>query len=420
MTIIHHASQLITLRGGPRRGNHLSDLAIIEQGAVLFRNGLIEQVGTSEELLQAYPNEERIDADNRVVMPGFVDPHTHVAWAGDRSHEFTLRQLGKPYMEILAAGGGILSTVNATRNTSLFDLMEQTRRRTARMFSYGTTTAEVKTGYGLDSTTELRQLEVIVKLNAEGPLEMIPTYMGAHAFPVEFKDNPQGYVDLICNQVLQNVKTWWENNQPGKRLPFVDVFCERGAFSLEQTRQIFIAATQLGFTLTIHADEFENLGGAALAVEFGAASANHLVKTSSAEIASLAKSNTVAVSLPGTPFGLAGSQYTPARDIIQADGLFALASDCNPGASWNENMQFIIALACRYMKITPAEAISAATINAAAALRMDAKIGSLEVGKQADMLILTESNYQMLGYRYGTNLVSKIIKKGQEYPIQSC
>jgi imidazolonepropionase len=235
--------------------------------------------------------------------------------------------------------------------------------------------------------------------------------------PPEYKDNPQGYVDEITNTTLPMLKEWWGTHAPNKPLPFVDVFCETKAFTLEQSRQILTLAGSLGFPLKIHADEFDNLGGAKLAAELNAASADHLIVTSDADIEALAKSETVAVALPCTPFGLAESHYTPAKKFLDANAILALATDCNPGTSWNESMQFAIALACRYMKLTPAQAIAAATINAAHAIRRADVIGSLEVGKQADMLILSVSDYRQVGYRYGTNLVKQVIKRGQIYSV---
>ena len=285
------------------------------------------------------------------------------------------------------------------------------------MFSHGTTTAEAKTGYGLRASTELRLLKALLALDDESPVDIVPTFLGAHAIAPEFKDNPQGYVDEVTNTMLPMLMEWWETHAPRQPLPFVDVFCENKAFDLEQSRQVLSKAKSLGFPLKIHADEFDNLGGASLAVELGAASADHLVKTSDADIAALGKSETVAVSLPCTPFGLAECHYTPARKLIEADAIFALATDCNPGTTWNESMQFVIALACRSMKLTPAEAIAATTINSAHAIRRADTIGSIEVGKQADMLILSVSDYRQLGYRYGTNLVKQVIKRGRVYSV---
>jgi imidazolonepropionase len=410
--LLHSASQLLTIAGPPQRGRDLGRLGIIPHGAVLIHDGTIQAVGTTNELRHAYPHEENLDAAGRVVMPGFVDPHTHLLWVGDRAAEFEMRLEGKTYMEILAAGGGILSTVRLTRQASLQQLLDETRPRLRDMLAHGTTTAEAKTGYGLQTETELRMLQALLLLDTEGPIDIVPTFLGAHAVPPEYKDNPDGYTDLLCSEMLPMIHRWWDKHVPSRPLPFVDVFCETGAFSLEQARRILVAAQALGFPLKIHADEFDNLGGASLAVELGATSADHLVKTSPADIACLATSNTVAVALPCTPFGLAEHDYTPARAILEAGGLLALATDLNPGTAWGGNMQFAITLACRYMRLTPAQAIVAATLNAAAAINRANTIGSLEPGKQADLLFLNVADYRQLGYRFGTNLVQTVIKRG--------
>lgn len=287
------------------------------------------------------------------------------------------------------------------------------------MFRNGTTTAEVKTGYGLETGAELVQLKAIRELDHEGPLELAPTFLGAHAVPPEYSGNVEGYVDLLVAKMIPAVIAWWQENCPAEPLPFVDVFCEKGVFDLEQTRRILSCAKDQGFPLKLHVDEFENLGGASLAAEMSAASADHLVKTSGEDIRNLAQSDTVAVALPCTPFGLGDPHYTPAKEIIAAGGLLALASDINPGTAWCGNMQFVIALACRAMGLTPSQAIAAATINAAAAIRRADRIGTLEPGKQADLLILSTDDYRDLAYRFGGNLIQTVIKKGVIYPSAS-
>ena len=410
--LLHSASQLLTITGAPQRGHDLGRLGIIPDGAVLFRDGKILAVGTTGDLRQAYPHEETLDAIGHVVMPGFVDSHTHLLWVGDRAAEFEMRLEGKTYLEILAAGGGILSTVRLTRQASLQMLLDETRPRLREMLAHGTTTAEAKTGYGLQTETELRMLQALVLLDAEGPLDIAPTFLGAHAIPPEYKDNPDGYTEHLCSDMLPAIRRWWDGHLPSRPLPFVDVFCETGVFSLEQSRQILETARSLGFPLKIHADEFDNLGGASLAAGLGAVSADHLVKTSPTDISALARSGTVAVALPCTPFGLAEGEYTPAQAILEAGGLLALATDLNPGTAWGGDMQFTIALACRYLRLTPAQAIVAATLNAAAAINRADTIGSLEPGKQADLLILKVSDYRHLGYRFATNLVQTVIKRG--------
>jgi imidazolonepropionase len=415
--LIHSASQLLTLAGGPQRGNQLGTLGIIQNGAVLIRNGVILETGPSDFLLIKYPEESRLDAVNKVVMPGFVDPHTHLIFAGDRAREFEMRLQGMTYMQILAAGGGILSTVTATRSASGEELTAQLKKRARMILRFGTTTCEVKTGYGLTPESELLQLQFIAKYQDTFSPDLMPTFLGAHAVPPEYKDDAWGYTNLIKTRMLPEILKHWKVECPGKPLPFVDVFCERGAFDLEQSRSILETAKSLGFPLKIHADEFENLGGATLASQLGAVSADHLVKTSASDIAALAASSTIAVSLPCTPFGLGEMEYSPARAIIEAGGMLALASDFNPGTAWCGNMQFVIALACRYMKLTPAEAIAAATINAAAAIQSDSVIGSIEPGKKAHLLILNVDDYRQLGYQFGGNFVRSVIK--DEYIIEN-
>lgn len=412
--LIHSASQILTLAGGPQRGETLGDLGLIPDGAVLIRSGKILETGPSGEMIKKFPDEEKWDAQGRVLMPGFVDPHTHVVWAGDRADEFESRLAGKRYMEILEEGGGILSTVRATRQASLESLKDQTRSRIRTMFAHGTTTLESKSGYGLDEETEHKMLRALLELDQEEVPDLVLTYLGAHAVPPEFEGDTQEYTVQLCEILLPALASWW-SEQTDRPLPFVDVFCEKGVFNLQQSRQILEKAISLGFPIKIHADEFENLGGASLAAELGAASADHLVVTSDQDIEALGKSSTVAVGLPCTPFGLGEHDYTPAKKILEAGGILAIATDINPGTAWCENMQFAIALACRYMKLTPAQAIAAATINAAAAIGMENKVGSIEPGKQADLIILDIPDYRQLGYRFGSNLVDVVIKKGKFY-----
>ena len=411
--LIHSAAQLVTLTAQPQRGSRMGELNIIPDGAVLIEGESIAAVGPSRELLERYPHEERYDAGGRAVIPGFVDPHTHLIWAGNRAAEFEMRLEGKSYMEIMAAGGGIQSTVNATRAAAPADLLAQTRARAREIFALGTTTAEAKTGYGLEWESELKEMQMLLELGRQGPLEIWPTFLPAHAVPSEYAGRADAYVALICDRMLPELKAWWAANAAGRPLPFVDVFCEKGAFSLEQTRRIFESAQNLGYPLKVHADEFENLGGARLAMQMGAASADHLVKTSPEEIALFGQSPTAAVALPCTPFGLHEEDYTPAKAIIENDGLLALASDLNPGTAWCGNMQFVIALACRAMRLTPAQALAAATINAAAAIRREDALGSIHPGKQADLLVLAVDDYRHLAYRFGGSLVQDIFKKGK-------
>lgn len=408
--LIHSAAQLLTLAGGPQRGHALGALHIIKDGAVAITQNQITAVGVTADLKTNYAPRTTLNASGQVVLPGFVDPHTHAIWMGDRAAEFEMRLAGKSYMEIMNAGGGIMSTVRQTRAASVEQLMDAARPRLQRMLAHGTTTMEVKTGYGLETQAELRALEAIARLNAEGPWTLAPTFIGAHAIPAEYQGRADAYVDLVVEEMLPAVA---HDQSSITNKIFCDVFCEEGAFTVAQSRRILERAKELGFGLKIHADEFVGLGGTKLAVDMGAASADHVVYTPDDDIAALGQGETVAVGLPGTPFGLAQPDYTPAQKILAANGLLAIASDLNPGTTWCESMQMIIALACRYMTLTPAQAIVAATLNAARAIHLDHAVGSLEVGKRADLIILDAPDYRHLGYRYGANLVKTVIKSGQ-------
>jgi imidazolonepropionase len=414
--ILHSAGQLCVVpgHGGPQRGAALGDLAVIEDGALAVRDGRIIDVGSTSELRRRYSAMQEVDAGGRCIVPGFVDPHTHIPWYGDRAHEFEQRLAGATYMEIMAAGGGIMSTVRQTRQAGLDELVADNLSRLERMLRYGTTSAEAKTGYGLETGAELKQLDAIMALNAQQPVELTPTFMPAHAVPSEYDGRADAYVDLVIKEMLPAGAGWMRRHNLSL---FCDVFCEDGAFDLSQSRRILEAAAALGYGLKIHADEFAGLGGTALAVELGATSADHLVRTPDSDIEALGQGRTVAVALPGTPFGLtrwdAPQAYTPARRILAAGGALALATDCNPGTSWCESMQMVIALACRMLGLTQAQALAAATVNAAYAIGRGDEVGSLEVGKQADALILDTVDYRRLGYQFGGNLVKTVIKNGR-------
>lgn len=411
--IIHSASQILRLTDTPQRGEGLGQLNLISDGALAISGEEIAGVGTTGEILNSFDSEQVIDASGRTVLPGLVDPHTHLLWVGDRSSEFELRIAGATYMEIMAAGGGISSTVRHTRNATVEEMLAEAAPRARRMLIHGTTTAEVKSGYGLDTDAEIRMLDAATRLDMVQAIELIPTFLGAHAIPDEYAGDSQGYTDKVDGEMLPMLKSWWLENHPDRKLPFVDVFCEEGAFTLDQSEQILTSARRLGFPLKIHADEFAALGGTGLAVRLGAVSADHLVHTPADEINALGRSDTVAVALPNTPFGLAEQDFTPAEKFLAAGAILALASDLNPGTAWCESMQFVIALACRYMGLSPAQAIAASTINAAAAIQMDSRIGSLHTGKQADLILIDADDYRHLGYRFGTNLVSTVVKKGK-------
>ncbi|MEW5986813.1 MAG: imidazolonepropionase [Chloroflexota bacterium] len=413
--LLHSAGQLCVVPGdgGPQRGRGLGRLGIIADGAVAAQDGRIVAVGPTADLRARYTAALELDAGGRCVTPGFVDPHTHLPWYGDRANEFEQRLAGASYMTIMAAGGGIMSTVRQTRQASLDELVADNLPRLRRMLQHGTTSAEAKTGYGLETAAELKQLEAILALNQKQPVELTPTFLPAHAVPAEFSGRTDDYVALVIDEMLPAAAAWM--GQHGFTL-FCDVFCEEGAFDLAQSRRVLQAAAGLGFRLKIHADEFVGLGGTALAVELGAVSADHLVQTPPADIHALGQGQTIAIALPGTPFGLtrwdAPQAYTPARQILAAGGALALATDCNPGTCWCESMQMVMALAGRYLGLTQAQALVAATLNAAYAIGRGHEIGSLEVGKQADMVVLEAADYRQLGYRFGTNLVRVVVKRG--------
>jgi imidazolonepropionase len=411
--LVHSARQLATPSGGPQRGRDLGRLTALEDAAVAIDGGRILAVGETAPLRRRYTGVQELDASGRTIVPGFVDCHTHAVWAGDRAAEFEMRLEGRSYMEILASGGGIMSTVRATRAASAHQLRVETRARLERMLASGTTTAEVKTGYGLDLPTELGLLQAILDLDAAGPPQLIPTFLGAHAVPEEYRGRTPEYVNLICETMLPAVRTWWSGHAAARPLPFVDVFCEEGVFDLDQSRRILSTARALGFPLKIHADEFVALGGTRVAVELGARSADHLLHTPPEEVAMLAGSDTVAVALPATPFGLGETARPPVKALLEAGGILAIATDLNPGTAWCESMPFAIALACRSLALTPAQALAAATINGAAALDMHDRKGSLEPGKDADLLILDAPDYRHLAYRFGTNLVTRVIQGGR-------
>ena len=421
--LIHNARQLLTIASpASKTGPAMSDLGLIEDGALAIKEGRIALVGKSKEVRAQVEAKEELNAFGRVVTPGFVDPHTHLVFAGSRVDEFEMRLKGATYLEIMAAGGGIMSTVRATRQASLEELVAQSRRRLDRVLAYGTTTAEVKTGYGLTFEDEIKMQAAIAFLDKEHLIDLVPTFLGAHAVPTEYAGRSDDYIDLVIQKILPPIAQPGQigfHAEDGRRftvrpqVPFCDVFCDEGAFTLAQSRRVLEAAKAWGLGLKIHADEFKTLGGAALAAELGATSADHLISTPEEELRLLAEAETIAVLLPGTPFGLGEERYAPARRMIELGLPVALGTDLNPGTCWCESMQFVIALAARKMGMTSAEAIVASTLNAAYALGKGAEVGSLEVGKKADILILDTSDYRDLAYRFGGNLVARVFKGGQ-------
>jgi imidazolonepropionase len=411
--IVDNVSQLCSIpahNGGPQRGLALGDLGIIENAAIAVHEGRIVAAGLRDSVLDSYKATYLLNAEGRIVTPGFVDPHTHLIWAGDRAEEFEKRLAGATYQEIMAAGGGINRTVRDTRAADLLDLVEQASLRLDRMLRYGTTTVECKTGYGLDLETEINMLNAIALLDTEHSIDLVPTFMGAHAIPPEYASNPDEFVALVVKEMIPVIAAWKADHWPGSL--YCDVFCDEGAFTLEQTRLILEAAQQAGMPLRVHADEFAPLGATALAVEMGATSVDHLLVTTPDDVALLGQSATIATLLPATPFGLGIRNTAPALALLGAGAAIALATDCNPGTAWCENMQLVLALATRALRLTVAQALAAATINAAYAVDRGREVGSIEVGKRADLVIWDVPDYRHLGYRFGSNLVYSVIKNG--------
>ncbi|MDT3424836.1 imidazolonepropionase [Paenibacillus forsythiae] len=412
ITYVKSASQLICMdgEGGPRTGRGMSRLGIIASGSVVIEDGIIVFAGSdalAEQYLSRRQSEaEIVDARGKVVTPGLVDPHTHAIFAGSRENELELRLQGVKYIDILKRGGGILNTARSTREAAEEELVRQSRLRLDRFLLHGVTTIEAKSGYGLTVQDELKQLRAARALNELHPIDVVPTFMGAHAVPEEYRNNPEGYVDLVVNEMLPAVAEYG-------LAEYCDVFCEQGVFNTAQSRRILEAAGGLGFKLKLHADEIaEGFGGAELAAELGAVSAEHLLKASAEGVQALAKSGTVAVLLPGTALFLM-ERPAAARSMIEAGVPVALSTDCNPGSSPTVSMPFILSAACLTMRMTPAEVLTASTINAAYAIGRGEKIGSIEIGKQGDLVLFDADNYRQLPYYYGMNLVHTVIKKGR-------
>ena len=414
--IISNIGQLVTCAsaGKPKRGDAMRDIGKIEDGAVAIKDGKILSVGKSEQLAREFQSAEQLDAGGKVVCPGFVDPHTHIVYAGDRLNEFELKIKGAEYLKILESGGGIISTVRDTRAATVAHLVELGLQRLDKMLASGTTTCEIKTGYGLDAETELKMLDVIAELARTSPADVVPTFLAAHAVPPEFNNNSEKYVNLICDTMLSEAWKWFVGSIfYGKTPFFCDVFCEKGGFTLTQTRKILETAKSLGFRLKAHVDEFSNLGGSRLAIGMGATSIDHLDTISDEEIKLLAGSVTIGIVTPTVNFNFGSRQFADARKLIDAGCAVAVSTDYNPGSAPCPSQPMSMAIACRYQKLLPAEALNAATINAAYAIGLGDKVGSLEVGKRADMLIIDADDHRQIAYEFGGNLVSTVIKNGQ-------
>jgi imidazolonepropionase len=406
--LIVNAEELVTLAGDnekPRRGKQMRELGIIRNGGLSVKDGKIVAVGKTPDIMKSFKAENVISANGKTVLPGFVDPHTHLVFAGSREDEFQMRVEGASYMEILSGGGGILRTVRETRKASLEKLADKGIETLNTMLEYGTTTVEAKSGYGLTTKDELKILETVDRLNQLNPVDIVPTFMGAHAIPPEFLNNPQGYVSLVIEEMIPKVAE--------KRLAkFCDVFCERNVFSLEQARRILAAGKNAGLKPKIHADEMSFLGGAELAASIGAISAEHMLFSSDEGIKAMAEKGVIAILLPTAAFSLMNGRYADARVMVNYGVPVALGTDFNPNC-WVENQQLVMAFACYFMKLTPAEAITATTINAAHAIDRAKEVGSLEPGKKSDIIILDVPNHKFLGYRFGVNLVEKVVKNGR-------
>lgn len=394
--------------GSPLGGNDQGSLFHCPNGAIAVKNGLILAVGDKAGVLKALAGEEihqEINCQGHCLVPGFVDPHTHMCFAKRREAEFDLRLKGTPYLEILARGGGILSSVAAVAEASHDELYATTRTTVMKALTSGTTTVEIKSGYGLDTANELKMLSVIGQIARTTPLDVVPTFLGAHAVPTVFKETPDAFVDLLINEMLPEVKT-----QGIAR--YCDVFVEKGVFSLDQGRRILEAARTLGLGAKIHADEVNDLGGAGLAADLKAVSADHLLAAGTANLDKMAKAGVVATLLPATAYSLK-KPYARAREMIQRNLPVALATDCNPGSSFTESMPFAMGLAVLAMNLSPAEALTAATLNAAYAVGMADRVGSLDIGKQADFLLLDGETPAIIAYHAGVNPVIRVVKRGE-------
>lgn len=408
--LLTHIGQLATLSGHsdkPKKGEELRELSIIEDGAVAIEGGIITAVGTTEEVMSQItgaPDLPLIEFPGMLAAPGFIDSHTHLAFGGSREKDFALKLAGKTYLEILREGGGILNTLKSTRAASQEELCKNAFSYAESMLSNGTTTIEAKSGYGLSTESELKMLGAVENLRKKIPVDLVSTFLGAHAIPPEFEGRAENYVDLIINEMIPAVAE-------SKLAEFCDVFCEEGVFDIEQSRVILRAAKMNGMKLKIHADEIVQLGGAELAAEVGAVSADHLLMASDDGLEAMRKAGTIATLLPATAFSL-NTKYAQARKMIDMGLPVVLATDFNPNCA-NESLFFTIALACYKMKMYPEEALSAVTINAAHAINRGKSLGSIEVGKRADILVLDCPNPEYLSWRFGANLVHTVISNGQ-------
>ncbi len=412
--LLHNIGQLVTLASnepGPRRGESLEKLGIVSGGAIACADGKIVAVGREEDVLSAVDLARGgidVDANGSLVMPGFVDCHTHTVFADYRVEEYEWRVLGTSYEEIAARGGGIAKSVLDLRSMSEEELFARSSRRVEGCIAYGTTTLEIKSGYGLDLKNELKQLRVIKALAGEYPLLIVPTFLGAHSVPPEYRGRKDEYIDLIVNEMIPAVV---ENGLA----EFIDVFSEKGVFEVHEAERILRAGLAAGLKVRLHADEIHDTGSAELAVEVGAVSADHLTKINDSGMRKLAASDVIAVLLPGTSFGLPSLDFARARRMIESGVAIAIASDFNPGSSPSESMPMMLAIACSHMGMSPAEAITASTYNAACVLGREDVVGSLEPGKRADFIVLDAGDFREIPYRFGINPVRRVFIAGREW-----
>lgn len=408
--LIHNIGTLITMQGsrGPRTGREMSEVGAVRKGAVAIRDGLIVAAGPEDDVMADIGGlaiERKHDAQGLLVTPGLIDPHTHLVHGGSREHELALKLKGMSYLEILAQGGGILSTVRATRQATEEELYAKAKVSLDIMLSFGVTTAEAKSGYGLTLEDELKQLRVAHRLNREHPVDLVSTFMGAHVVPEEYKGRSGEFVKVVIEQMLPEVK------RQGLA-EFCDVFCEHGVFSVDESEQILLAAKELGFGLKIHADEIEPIGGAQLAGKLGCISAEHLIAASDEGLEAMRQAGVVAVCLPATSFNLRLTNHARARDMIEMGLAVALSTDYNPGSSPTEALQLVMTLGCLNLGMTPEEVLTAVTINAAHAIGRADTVGTLEAGKQADLVIFKADNLAYLPYHFGINHVHTVFKRG--------
>ncbi len=405
--VIKNIGKLVTCKGlgRPRVGQEMNEVDIIEDAYIAIRDGKIIEIGNKNDYKNIINNYTKIeDAKGLLVTPGLIDSHTHLVHGGSRENEFSKKLSGVPYIEILNEGGGILSTVNSTKQASSEELYDKAKKSLDRMLEFGVTSAEAKSGYGLELDTEIKQLKVAKKLDKDHPIDLVHTFLGAHAIPIEYRENHKGYIDILVKQMLPKVKELG-------LAEFCDVFCEEGVFSIEEGEYILSKAKEMGYKLKIHADEIVSLGGAQLSAKLKCTSSDHLMAASEDGLKMMAKNNVVANILPATSFNL-NKSYANARKMIDLGVALSLSSDYNPGSCPSENLQFVMQLGCLGLKMTPNEVINAVTINAAYAIDRQNEIGSIEIGKKADLVVFDAPNIEYLMYHFGVNHVDKVYKEG--------